>query len=43
MGNPLINELIIGTGYKDFWSMSQPVNDSQFATPSIWTPNSFAS
>ncbi|MGC9945049.1 MAG: DUF4331 domain-containing protein [Bryobacteraceae bacterium] len=32
MGNPLINELIIGTGYKDFWSMSQPVNDSQFAS-----------
>ena len=31
MGNPLINELIIGTGFKDFWSMSQPVNDSQFA------------
>ncbi len=31
MGNPLINELIIGTGYKDYWSMSQPVNDSQFA------------
>lgn len=31
MGNPLINELIIGTGDKDFWSMSQPVNDSQFA------------
>jgi hypothetical protein len=30
-GNPLINELIIGTGSKDFWSMSQPVNDSQFA------------
>jgi len=32
MGNPLINELIIGTGNKDFWSMSQPVNDSQFAS-----------
>jgi hypothetical protein len=32
MGNPLINELIIGTGSKDFWSMSQPVNDSQFAS-----------
>jgi hypothetical protein len=32
MGNPLINELIIGTGHKDFWSMSQPVNDSQFAS-----------
>ncbi len=31
-GNPLINELIIGTGMKDFWSMSQPVNDSQFAS-----------
>jgi hypothetical protein len=32
MGNPLINELIIGTGSKDFWSMSQPANDSQFAS-----------
>lgn len=31
-GNPLINELVIGTGSKDFWSMSQPVNDSQFAS-----------
>jgi hypothetical protein len=30
-GNPLINELIIGTGMKDFWSMSLPVNDKQFA------------
>ena len=30
-GNPLINELIIGTGSKDFWSMSEPVHDSQFA------------
>ncbi len=30
MGNPLINELIIGTGSKDFWSMSEPKNDSQF-------------
>ncbi len=32
MANPLINELLIGTGSKDFWSMSQPVNDSQFAS-----------
>jgi hypothetical protein len=32
MGNPLIDDLIIGTGSKDFWSMSQPVNDSQFAS-----------
>jgi hypothetical protein len=30
-GNPLINELVIGTGSKDFWSMSDPINDSQFA------------
>jgi Domain of unknown function (DUF4331) len=30
MGNPLINELIIGTGYKDRWSMDSPVNDAQF-------------
>ncbi len=32
MGNPLINELIIGTGSKDFWSISQPVDDAQFAS-----------
>ena len=31
MGNPLINELIIGTGDKDKFSMSEPKNDSQFA------------
>jgi len=30
-GNPLINELIIGTGFKDRFSMDLPVNDSQFA------------
>ncbi|MGI8988451.1 MAG: DUF4331 domain-containing protein [Bryobacteraceae bacterium] len=32
MANPLINELIIGIGTKDLWSMSEPVNDSQFAS-----------
>ena len=32
LGNPLINELIIGTGFKDTWSMSQPVNDAHFAS-----------
>ncbi len=32
MGNPLINELIIGTGAKDMWSISQPSQDSQFAS-----------
>ena len=31
MGNPLINELIIGTGMKNRFSMDQPVNDAQFA------------
>ena len=31
MGNPLINELVIGIGSKDRWSMEQPVNDAQFA------------
>lgn len=31
LGNPLINELIIGTGSKDKWSMSQPKDDAQFA------------
>jgi hypothetical protein len=31
LGNPLINELIIGIGSKDYWSMSQPVDDAQFA------------
>jgi hypothetical protein len=32
LANPLINELIIGTGSKDRWSMEQPVNDSLFAS-----------
>jgi hypothetical protein len=31
MGNPLINELLIGTGAKDRFSMDEPRNDSQFA------------
>src|SRR5215468_2735957 len=30
-GNPLINELIIGTGSKDRFSVDDPQNDSQFA------------
>ncbi|MEP7361827.1 MAG: DUF4331 domain-containing protein [Acidobacteriota bacterium] len=32
MGNPLINELIIGTGSKDRFSMEEPKNDAQFAS-----------
>lgn len=31
MGHPLFNELIIGTGDKDRFSMSQPKDDAQFA------------
>ena len=27
LGNPLVNELVIGTGSKDYWSMSEPIND----------------
>jgi hypothetical protein len=32
MGNPLINELLVGTGFKDRFSMDQPKNDAQFAS-----------
>jgi len=32
MGNPLINELLIGIAYKDRFSMDQPKNDAQFAS-----------
>ena len=31
MGNALINELIVGTGFKNAWSLSVPSSDSQFA------------
>jgi hypothetical protein len=31
MGNPLINELVVGNGAKDRFSMSQPKDDAQFA------------
>jgi hypothetical protein len=31
MGNPLINELLVGTGFKDRFSMEQPKKDAQFA------------
>lgn len=32
MGNPLINELLVGIGSKDRFSMEQPRNDAQFAS-----------
>jgi len=31
LGNPLINEAVIGTGSKDRFSMDDPINDAQFA------------
>ena len=31
LGNPLINEVIIPTGKKDYWNRQTPNNDSQFA------------
>lgn len=31
MGNPLINEVIIGTGNKDAWSISEPKDDAEYA------------
>ncbi|MEQ8663028.1 MAG: DUF4331 domain-containing protein, partial [Gammaproteobacteria bacterium] len=31
MGNPLINELLVGTGFKDRFSMDVPRRDAQFA------------
>lgn len=31
MANPLFNELLIGTGSKDRWSLSEPKDDAQFA------------
>jgi hypothetical protein len=31
LGNPLINEAVIGTGSKDRFSMDLPINDAQFA------------
>ena len=30
MGNPLVNELIIGTGSKDLWNATDPVDEARF-------------
>jgi hypothetical protein len=38
MGNALINELLVGSGFKDRFSMDQPKHDSQFA-PFFLDPN----
>ena len=31
LGNPLVNEVIIPLGKKDFWNTQQPAHDKQFA------------
>jgi hypothetical protein len=31
LGNPLINEVVIPTGLKDYWNRTRPANDAQFA------------
>ncbi len=37
IGNPLVNEVVVPTPFKDLWNRSQPVNDKQFAGP-VLTP-----
>jgi hypothetical protein len=37
IGNPLVNEVVVPTGFKDVWNRSAPVNDKQFAGP-VLTP-----
>ncbi|MGO9342052.1 MAG: DUF4331 domain-containing protein [Acidimicrobiales bacterium] len=32
LGNPLVNEVVIPLGQKDYWNMQRPDGDSQFAT-----------
>jgi hypothetical protein len=37
LGNPLVNEVVVPTPFKDLWNRSRPVNDRQFAGP-VLTP-----
>ncbi len=37
MGNPLVNEVIVPLGKKDYWNNQAPVNDRQF-TPAVEHP-----
>ena len=37
IGNPLVNEVVVPTKFKDVWNRSRPVNDKQFAGP-VLTP-----
>ena len=35
LGNPLVNEVVVPTGFKDAWNRSAPVNDEQYAGPVV--------
>jgi Domain of unknown function (DUF4331) len=35
LGNPLVNEVVVPTPFKDVWNRSAPVNDAQFAGPVV--------
>ncbi len=35
LGNPLVNEVVVPTPFKDKWNRSAPVNDKQFAGPVV--------
>jgi hypothetical protein len=35
LGNPLVNEVVVPTPFKDVWNRSAPANDSQFAGPVV--------
>ncbi|HWN21581.1 MAG TPA: DUF4331 domain-containing protein [Gaiellaceae bacterium] len=35
LGNPLVNEVVVPTAFKDVWNRSKPVDDKQFAGPVV--------
>jgi hypothetical protein len=35
LGNPLVNEVVVPTGFKDAWNRSAPVHDKQYAGPVV--------
>jgi hypothetical protein len=35
LGNPLVNEVVVPTPFKDAWNRSAPVNDKQYAGPVV--------
>jgi Domain of unknown function (DUF4331) len=35
LGNPLVNEVVVPTPFKDVWNRSRPVDDKQFAGPVV--------